>query len=103
MAGSFANKVQGDNRHLQNITSARFVHYDGSTSPTQVVAAGVGCRLLRVILNTTGTALTLRSGSRVIGIISATATTGSYYYGVYCDNGLIIEGSGTVDATVVFG
>lgn len=100
----FSKKTQSDNSHLANGTSARFVHVDGSvTTPQTIVALGTGCRLLRVIINTVGGTLKLRTGSDVIAVLSATAGPGTFNYGVYCDNGLIFECSTTMDATIVFG
>lgn len=99
----YGKRVQSDNQHLADLTSARYVHLDGSVAtPQTVIPSTSGGRLLRVILNTNGAALLLRSGSRVIGIIAADAPEGVFPYGVYCENGLIYEAGGAVDATVVF-
>lgn len=97
----YNRRLQSDNKHLQNIGSAKFAHLDGAASAT-IVPNTKGCSLLRVILNTNGAVITLRSGSRVVGIIATDAPEGPFPYGVWCENGLIAECSGAVDATVVF-
>jgi hypothetical protein len=100
----FGKKVQADNSALSNLTSARFVWIDGSvTTPQTVVAANTGCRLLRVILNTNGATLKVRTGSRVVATIASDAPEQTFNYGVYCENGLIYEAGGALDATLVFG
>lgn len=100
---SIFRKVQSDNKHLQNIGSAKYVHVDGSsTAPQNIVPATKAASLLRVILNTNGNTLTLRSGSRVIAVIANDAPEGPFPFGVYCENGLTVECGGTVDATIVF-
>lgn len=100
----YGKKVQSDNHHLANLTSARYVHIDGSnTAPVSVVAAGTGCRLLRVILNTNGATLRVRTGSDVIANIASDAPEQTFNYGLYCNNGLIYEASGVGDWTLVFG
>lgn len=97
------DKTQSDNKHLQNIGSAKYLHVDGSvTTPITVVPSSKGCSLLRVILNTNGGVLTLRSGSRVVGVIALDAPEGPFPYGVWCENGLIAECSAALDATIVF-
>ena len=91
----------GDNKHLEGLTSARFVHVPAS-SVDLVIRATAG-RLLRVILNTNGGTVTLRNGdSEVIGIIASDAPEGTFHYGVYCGNGIQVDTGATVDATVVF-
>lgn len=95
------DKVQSDNKHLQNINSAKFAHLDGAATTT-VVPSTKGCSLLRVILNTNGGVITLRTGSRVVAVIATDAPEGPFPYGVWCENGLIAECSGALDATVVF-
>lgn len=97
------SKVQSDNKHLQNMNSAKYLHVDGSsTDPIVVVPATKGCSLLRVILNTNGSTLRLRTGSRVVAVIASDALEGSFPYGVWCENGLIAECGGSLDATIVF-
>ena len=100
---NYKNKVQTDNKHLANGTSARHVHIDGSvTTPVSVLAAGSGGRLLRVLLNTNGNTLRIRSGSDVIAVIASDAPEQSFPYGIYVNNGLIYEAGGTISATLVF-
>lgn len=99
---TYAKKIQTDNRHLQGLTSARFVHVDGSSTTEQTIHAS-SARLLRVILNTNGGTVTLKDGSsRVIGIIASDAPEGTFNYGVYCDSSLIVQCGASVDATIVF-
>ncbi len=101
---NFSKKAQTDNENLSDLTGARFIHVDGSsTTPITVIPANSGGRLLRVILNTNGATLTLRTGSRVVGLIASDAPEQTFNYGVYCENGLIVEASGPLSATVVFG
>lgn len=97
----YSRKTASDNRHLGRLTSSKFVHLDGAT-PTTIVPATSGCSLVGVILNTNGNTLTLRTGSRVIAVIAADAPEGVFPYGVYCENGLIAECGGALDATVKF-
>lgn len=93
-------RVRSDNAHLQDITSGRFRHITG-TADDGVVKNTFG-RLLRVILNTNGSTVTLRNGSEVIGIIAADAPEATYDFGVYCNDSIICEAGGNVDVTVVF-
>jgi hypothetical protein len=102
MAGNYSNKVQSDNKHLANQTSARFVHIDGAQALVTVEPATSGCRLLRVINNSKGLALNIRTGSRVIGTLATTTIEGTYSYGVYVPNGIQVDVSGTGSATLVF-
>ena len=95
----YSKKVQSGSNHLANLTSARYVHIPAST--TKVVRASAG-RLLRVILNTNGGAVTLRDGSDVIGIIASDATEQTFNYGIYCNNNITVEVGATSDVTVVF-
>lgn len=100
----YGKKVQRDNNHLANLTSARYVHIDGSvTTAVNVVPANIGCRLLKVILNTNGATLRIRSGSDVIANIALDAPEQTFNYGVYCNNGIIYEAGGALSATLVFG
>ena len=98
----YSKKVQSDNKHLANTTSARYRHIDGSVTTPVVVRPAAG-RLLRVVLNTTGATIILKDGTDVIGVISSTATTGTYNYGVYCNTNITATASTTCDATIVFG
>jgi hypothetical protein len=95
-------KVQSDNKHLQNMGSAQFVHLDGSTASNPVVPSTDSCSLLRVILNTNGNAATIRSGSRVIGVIANDAPEGTFHYGVWCPDGITVDCAGAVSLTIVF-
>jgi hypothetical protein len=97
--GDYTKKIQSDNKHLSNQTSARYAHVPASTTKTVRSSAG---RLLRVVLNTNGGAVTLRDGSDVIGIIAADAAENTFYYGIYCNNSIVCEAGATSDVTVVF-
>lgn len=102
----YSSKTQSDNLHLANGTTARFVHVD-SNSPASVTVRSTKGRLLRVILNQNGNSagqavLRIRNGSTVVASIAGTAATGTYEYGIYCDTSIIVEPSGTVDATIVY-
>lgn len=99
----YSGRIQSTNEHVSQLTSARFVWVDGSvTTPVTVVPNTKGCRLLRVMLNTNGATLKLRSGSRVIANIALDAPEATFNYGVYCPDGLIYEAGGALDATIVF-
>lgn len=93
-------RIQGDNDHLSNLTSARWVHVPASTTVTVRPSAG---RLLKVVLNTNGGVVLLRNGSEVIGSIAADAPEGTYEYGIYCNTSIIVETGASCDVTVVFG
>ena len=101
--GDYKRKVQSADKSLLNLTSARNVHVDGGAALVAPVALGTGCRLLRVVNNTKGLSLNIRTGSRVIAIIGTGALEGTYDYGIYCDNGIQIDVGGSGSATVVFG
>lgn len=97
----YGKKVQSDNKHLSNGTSARFVHIDGSKAQT-VIRNGAG-RLLRAVINTAGINAIVRDGTNVIGNISTTMT-GTLNYGVYCNTSItvdVVSGSGSI--TFVYG
>src|ERR1700746_1047997 len=96
----YGKKVQSDNKHLSNSTSARFVHVDGSKAQV-VVRSGAG-RLLRAVINTAGVNAIVRDGSTVIGNISTTMT-GTLIYGVYCNTSITVDVvSGTGSVTFVY-
>lgn len=96
----YSKKVQSDNKHLSNGTSARFVHVDGS-KPQVVVRASAG-RLLRAVISTAGINAVVRDGSQVIGNISTTMT-GTLNYGVYCNTSITVDVvTGTGSITFVF-
>lgn len=96
---TYGKKVQSDNKHLSNLTGARYAHVPASTTETVRGTAG---RLLRVILNTNGGVVTLRDGSDVIGIIASDAPEGTFDFGVYCNTSIVCETGATCNATVVF-
>lgn len=100
MAGDFKRKIKTGNGHLQSLTSARFVHIDGSAATTVVTTQG--CNLLRGVLNTKGLTVTIRTGSRQIAVIGSGASEGDLTYGAYCENGLQIDASGTGSLTIVW-
>jgi hypothetical protein len=103
MASDYKKKTQSDNAHLANLTSARMTHVDGSvTTPVELVPAGVGCRLLRVILATNGNTLRVRTGSRQLSNIASDAPEQTFNYGGYCEDGLIYEAGGAISATIVW-
>ena len=94
-------RTKSDNKHLENLTSARWVHIDGSVTTKQIVRATPGS-LLRVILNTNGATITLRNGTEVIGIIATDSPEGQFPFGIYCGTDISYQCSGAVDATLVF-
>lgn len=101
MAGNYGKKTQSDNKHLSNLTSARFVHLDGSAATvTPRTTAG---RLMKVVINTKGLAFIVSDGSNVIANFAITSAEGTYKYGVYCNQNVKVTGiSGTGSATLVF-
>lgn len=83
--------------------AARYVHIDGSViAPVTVLAANTGGKLVRVVLNTNGATLRVRSGTDVITNIALDAPEQSFEYGIYFANGLIYEAGGSGDWTLVF-
>lgn len=98
----YSRRTKSTNAHLGNLTGAKFVNIDGSSTPTTVVSTTSGAFLLRVILNTNGATVGLRTGSRQIGTIATDAPEGSFNYGIYCENGIQVDTSGACSATVVF-
>jgi len=97
--GDYSKKVQSDNKHLANQTSARFAHIEASSNV--VVRASAG-RLLRVILNTNGGVVVLKNGQDIIASIAADAPEQTFNYGIYCHNGITCITDVTADVTVVF-
>lgn len=95
----YGKKVQSENKHLSNLTSARYAHVPASTTKTVRASAG---RLLRVVLNTNGGTVTLRDGTDVIGIIASDAPENTFNYGIYCNTSIVCETGATSDVTVVF-
>lgn len=95
----YGKKVQSENKHLSNLTSARYAHVPASTTKTVRPSAG---RLLRVVLNTNGGTVTLRDGTDVIAIIASDAPENTFNYGIYCNTSIVCETGATSDVTVVF-
>lgn len=95
----YKKKIQSENKHLSNLTTARYAHVPASQTKTVRASAG---RLLRVVLNTNGGTVTLRDGSDVIGIIASDAPETTFDYGVYCNTSIVCETGATCDVTVVF-
>lgn len=96
-------KVQDSNKHGSNLTSARFKHVDGSTGNTSGVVINQPARLLRVLLNTNGSTLTLKNGAQeVVAVIASDAPEQSFPYGIWCNNSIRFECGGQLDATIVF-
>lgn len=103
MAATYGKKAQTSNSALVSMTSARYIHVDGTvTTPLAIIPSGNGGRLLRVILNTNGATLRIRSNSNVIANIALDAPEQTFNYGVYVNDGLIVEAGGVLDATIVF-
>lgn len=97
----YKKKTQSDNKHLSNLTTGRFVHIDGSVTTLQTARSTAG-RLIKVVLNTNGSTLTLRNGTEVIGIIALDAPEQTFDYGVYCNDSIKYQAGGALDATLVF-
>lgn len=103
MATDYTKQTQSTNSGVADQNSARYKHIDGSVI-TPIVVRNSGCRLLRVLLNTNGSTITLRDGnSDVIGVIASDAPEQSFPYGLYIKNSLQVIAGGTVDATIVYG
>lgn len=97
----YTRKTQSENKHLANLTSARFVHLDGGTT-TPITLTNVH-RILRIEVFAKGVAFTIRNGTRVIGAITTTTPEGDYPVGVYCENVPVIDGiSGTGSVLIAF-
>lgn len=102
---NFKNRTQSTNKNTQDLVGAQFYLVDGSVTATPVVIepTTVGCRLIRVVNSTKGLGLNIRSGSRVIGTIGTSVAEGSFTYGVYCENGIQVDVSGSGgNATFIF-
>lgn len=97
----FAKRTQSTNKNTQDLVGAKFVLIDGSAALVTVLT--VGCRLIRVVNNTKGLSLNIRTGSRVIGSIGTAVPEGTFVYGLYCENGIQVDvgGSGG-NATLVY-
>lgn len=99
---NYGKKVQSDNKHLEDLANAQFVHLDGGNTGPITVSSGA-CNLARVVINSNGLAFNLVDGSRQIAQFATTSVEGTYKHGVYCENNLVISSvSGTGSATVVF-
>lgn len=100
----YGRKIQSDNKHLANLTSARHsIHIDGGNTAPITVRAGAG-RLLRVVIFAKGLAFTIRDGTDVLAVIATTTVEGTYDVGVYVNTNININGiSGTGSALIVFG
>lgn len=95
------SKIQDSNKGLSNLTTARFLHIDGSKTSGTVI--NQPARLLRVVLNTNGATVTLKNGAQeVVGIIASDAPEQTFNYGIWCNSSIRFECSGVVDATIVF-
>lgn len=100
--GDYSKKTQGSNRHLADLTSARWVHIDGSVTSTKVVRPKAG-RLLKITVNAKGVGFTIANGSETIATFATTTVEGDYSFGVYCDANITITGiTGTGSTTIVF-
>lgn len=95
MAGNFKFRTQSDNKNLQDAVGAQFVLIDGSVALVTVEPTTVGCRLIKIIINTKGLSLNIRTGSRVIGTIGTAVVEGPFPYGVYCENGIQVDVGGS--------
>lgn len=94
-------RTAGDNKHLESLSSARYLHV--VASQTNLAVRTTEGRLLRVILNTNGGTVTLKNGAaEVIGIIASDAPEGTFNYGIWCRNGIYVDTGATTDCTVVF-
>lgn len=97
----FKRKTKSDNGILNSLTGARYVHIDGSVT-TLVSVLTTGCRLIRVVLNTNGATLDLKSGSRYIARIPNDAPEGDFDYGIYCEDGISYVAGGAGSWTLIF-
>lgn len=97
----YKKRTQGTNKNTQDLVGAQFILIDGSAA--LVTLGTTGARLIRVVINTKGLSLNIRTGSRVIGTIGTAVVEGSLMYGVYCENGIQVDvgGSGG-NVTLVF-
>jgi hypothetical protein len=98
----FSRKIKSDNSHLACLTSARFVHIDGGVTTPVTIPSTEAKNLLRIVLNTNGSTLLVRTGSRVVASIASDAPEQTFDYGVYCENGITYEAGGALSATLVF-
>lgn len=96
---NFNKRTRSANKHLEALTSAKFAHYTAAGTYTVKSAPGI---VSRVILNTNGGTVNIRNASEVIGIIASDAIEGTYNYGVYCNDSIVVDLGGSADVTVVF-
>lgn len=100
----FKQKTQSAMQSLANQGAAKFIHIDGSVALVTVLPTTLGGRLLRVIVNTKGLSLNIRTGPRVVGIIGTAVPEGTYSHGVYCENGIQVDVGGSGGSvTLVYG
>lgn len=99
----YKRRVKDEQQLRSAELNGKFHWLDGSvTTPINIIPAGTGGTLIGVSLNTNGSTLRLRTGTRVIANIANDAPEQYFPYGVYCENGLIAECGGSLDATVKF-
>lgn len=89
----YKKRTQSTNKNTQDLVGAQFILIDGSAS--LVTLGTTGARLIRVVINTKGLSLNIRTGSRVIGAIGTAVVEGSFHYGVYCENGIQVDVGGS--------
>lgn len=99
----YKKRTQSTNKNTQDAVGAQFVLIDGSAALVTVEPTTIGCRLIRVVNNTKGLSLNIRTGSRVIATIGTAVAEGPFMYGVYCENGIQVDVAGSGgNATLVF-
>lgn len=91
----YKQKTQSLIQGMASQNSAKFVHIDGSAALVTVLATTLGGRLLRVIVNTKGLSLNIRTGTRVVGVIGTAVPENTYNHGVYCENGIQVDVGGS--------
>jgi hypothetical protein len=89
----YKKQTRNTNKNTQDLVGAQYVTIDGSS--TLVTLGTSGLRLIRVVINTKGLSLNIRSGSRVIGTIGTAVVEGTFMYGVYCDSGIQVDVGGS--------
>lgn len=89
----YKKQTRSDNKNTQDLVGAQYILIDGSATP--VTLGTNGLRLIRVVINTKGLSLNIRSGSRVIGTIGTAVAEGTFMYGVYCDSGIQVDVGGS--------
>lgn len=97
----FGKKIQADNRHLQDLTSARNAAIDGGK--TNFVARPRAGRVLKVVISTKGLAFSINDGSKPLFVAATTTPENTYEIGTYCENNINVAGiSGSGFALLVF-